>query len=63
MMKEKRNQMKGGICATHTRTMERKEMEEEYGALSKEVDKSTSKDNPAYVDSIAKEAQVALSDV
>jgi hypothetical protein len=36
---ERGNQMKGRICAAHLRTRKRKELEEEYVALSKEVNK------------------------
>jgi hypothetical protein len=43
------------------RYKKRKEMEEEYAALSKEVNKSVRKDYRAYVDSTAKEAQVAAN--
>jgi hypothetical protein len=32
--------MKGRICAAHARTRKRKELEKEYAALSKEVNKS-----------------------
>jgi hypothetical protein len=59
-MIEKRNQMKGRIYATNARTRKRNEMEE-YVASNKEVNKSVRKDNRAYVDSIAKEAQVAAN--
>jgi hypothetical protein len=41
---ERRNQMKGRICAAHARTQKRKELEEEFVALSKEVNKSVRKD-------------------
>jgi hypothetical protein len=36
---------------------------EEYAALSKEINKSVRKDYQAYVDSTAKEAQVAANEV
>jgi hypothetical protein len=60
-MIERRNQMKGRICAVHTRTRKRKELEKEYAALCKEVNKSVRKDYRAYVDSITNEAQVAAN--
>jgi hypothetical protein len=34
-MIERKNQMKGRICAAHARTRKRKELEEEYAALSR----------------------------
>ena len=33
--------MKGRICAVHTRTRKGKELEKDYAALSKEVNRST----------------------
>jgi hypothetical protein len=60
-MIERRNKMKGRICAVHARTRKRKELEKEYAALSKEVNKSVRKDYGADVDSIANEAQITAN--
>jgi hypothetical protein len=38
---ERRKQMKGRIYAVHKRTRKGKEMEKEYAALSKELNRST----------------------
>jgi hypothetical protein len=38
-----RNQMKGRICAVHARTRKRKELEKEYAALSKGINKGVRK--------------------
>ena len=53
--------MKGRICAVHKRTSKGKELEKEYAALSKEVNRSTRRDYRTYVDSIADQAQTAAN--
>ena len=58
---ERRKQMKGRIGAVHVRTRKRKELENEYAALRKEVNRTTRRDYRAYVDSIANEAQIAAN--
>ena len=60
-MIERRKQVKGRISVAHARTRKGKEMEKEYAALSKEVNRSTRRDYGAYVDSIANEAQIAAN--
>ena len=58
---ERRKQMKSRIGAVHVRTRKRKELENEYAALSKEVNRSTRRDYQAYVDRIANGAQKAAN--
>jgi uncharacterized membrane protein YraQ (UPF0718 family) len=48
---------------TSTCRYDKKKLEEEYAALSKEINISVRNDYRAYVDSIAKEAQVAANQV
>jgi hypothetical protein len=60
-MIERRKQMKGRICAVDARTRKGKELEKEYAALSKEVNKCARRDYRVYVDSIANEAQIAAN--
>jgi hypothetical protein len=43
-MIKRRNQMKSRICAAHARTRKQKELDEEYAALRKEINKSVRKD-------------------
>jgi hypothetical protein len=52
-MIERRKQMKGRICAVYAGTRGKNELEIEYAALSKEVNKSVRKDFRAHIDSIA----------
>jgi regulator of replication initiation timing len=60
-MIERRNQMKGKSCAVCARTRKRKELEKQYAAFSKGVNKSVRRNYRAYVDSIGNEAQVAAN--
>jgi hypothetical protein len=53
--------MKGRICAIDTGTRKGNELEKEYAALSKEVNRSTRRDYRTYVDSIVDEAQTAAN--
>jgi len=60
-MIERRKQMKGRICVVPSRTRKGKELEKEYAALSKEVNKCARRDYRVYVDGIANEAQIAAN--
>ena len=60
-MIERRTQAKGKMCATYARTRKGNELEKEYAALSKEIKKSVRRDDRAYADRIANEAQVAAN--
>jgi len=60
-MIERQKQMKGRICAVHARTKKGKELEKEYAALSKEVNKCPRRNYRVYVDSIANGAQLAAN--
>ena len=60
-MIERRKQMKGRICAVHARTRKGKELEKEYAALSKEVNKCARRNYRVYVDSIANGAQMVAN--
>jgi hypothetical protein len=60
-MIERRKPMKHRICALYAGTRKRKELEKEYAALSKEVNKSVRKDYRAYINNIANEAQIATN--